>query len=71
MNSGESGEHRVFIINIDAKTGALQLDARFRDPGSDRPGVSMDGKTWPHGFRGDAFAHGAVFSRTDAAAGRK
>jgi len=63
MNSGEYGEHRLFIVNFDPKAGALQLDTRFRDQGSDRPGVSMDGKSWPHGFRGDAYAHGAVFSR--------
>jgi hypothetical protein len=63
MNSGEYADHRLFIVNFDPKAGKLELDARFRDPGSDRPGVSMDGKGWPHGFRGDAYAHGAVFSR--------
>jgi len=63
MNSGEYGEHRLFIVNFDPKSGALQIDERFRDPGSNRPGISMDGKTWPHGFKGDAYAHGAVFSR--------
>ena len=63
MNSGEYAEHRLFIVNFDKKTGRLEIDARFRDPGTDRPGVSMDGKSWPHGFRGDAYAHGAVFSR--------
>ncbi len=64
MNSGEYGEHRLFIVNFDPTEGALQLDTRFRDQGSDQPGVSMDGKSWPHGFRGGAYAHGAVFSRT-------
>lgn len=63
INSGERAEHRVFIADFDPKTGALTLDAKFRDPGSARPGISMDGKTWPHGFQGDAFPHGAVFSR--------
>lgn len=66
VNSGEYGEHRLFILNFDQKTGALTLDARFRDPASDRAGVSMDGKSWPHGFQGDAFPHGTVFSRRDA-----
>jgi len=63
INSGEYAEHRVFIANFDPRTGALSLDGRFRDRGSDRPGVSMDGKTWPHGFHGNAYPHGAVFSR--------
>lgn len=62
LNSGEYGEHRLYIVNFDPKTGALALDERFRDAGSDRPGVSMDGKSWPHGFSGDAYPHGTVFS---------
>lgn len=62
LNSGEYGEHRLLMINFDPQTGALTLDKSFHDPGSDRPGVSMDGKSWPHGFHGDAYAHGTVFS---------
>jgi hypothetical protein len=63
LNSGEYGEHRLFMINFDPQTGALTLDKNFRDPGSDIAGVSMDGKSWPRGFKGDAYAHGTVFSR--------
>ena len=63
LNSGEYGEHRIYMVNFDPRTGALALDTRFRDAGSDRPGVSMDGKSWAHGFHGDAYAHGTVFSR--------
>jgi len=62
LNSGEYGEHRLFMVNFDPQTGALTLDKTFRDRGSDQPGVSMDGKSWPHGFRGNAFPHGTVFS---------
>ena len=67
LNSGEYGDHRLFIVNFDLQTGALTLDGRFRDAGSERPGVSMDGKSWPHGFHGDAYPHGTVFSRPAAA----
>jgi hypothetical protein len=63
LNSGEYGDHRLFMVNFDPQTGALALDGRFRDAGSERPGVSMDGKSWPHGFHGDAYPHGTVFSR--------
>jgi 56kDa selenium binding protein (SBP56) len=63
LNSGEYAEHRLFVVNFNPQTGALMLDGRFRDAGSDRPGVSMDGKSWPHGFKGDAYPHGTVFSR--------
>jgi hypothetical protein len=66
LNSGEYGEHRLFMINFDPQTGTLTLDKTFRDPGSDVAGVSMDGKSWPHGFKGDAYAHGTVFSRPAA-----
>jgi hypothetical protein len=63
VNSGENAEHRMFIVDFDPATGRLRLDERFRDPGSTKPGVSWDGKTWPHGFQGNAYPHGAVFSR--------
>ena len=58
LNSGEYGEHRVYLLDFDPATGALKLDERFRDQGSNEPGVSMDAKKW-----GNAFPHGAVFSR--------
>ena len=64
LNSGEYGEHRLFILTFDPQTGTLTLDTRFRDAGSEKPGVSMDGKSWPHGFKGDAYPHGTVFSRS-------
>jgi len=66
VNSGEYGEHRIFVLNFNPQNGSLSLDGRFRDPNSPRQGVSMDGKSWPHGYRGDAYAHGVVFSRPAA-----
>jgi hypothetical protein len=68
VNSGEYADHRLFVVNLDPQTGALELDGKFRDAGSEQPGVTMDGKSWPHGFHGDAYPHGTVFSRTVAAA---
>jgi hypothetical protein len=67
LNSGEYGDHRLFIVNFDPQTGTLKLDEHFRDPDSKRAGVSMDSKSWPHGFHGDAYPHGTVFSRPSAA----
>jgi hypothetical protein len=63
LNSGEYGEHRLFMVNFDPETGSLKLDSTFHDAGSTKAGVSMDGKSWPHGFSGDAYPHGTVFSR--------
>ena len=57
---------RQRLGNFDAQTGSLVLDEHFRDPGSTHRGVSVDGKTWPHGFHSDAFPHGAVSSRSPA-----
>ncbi|MGH7522937.1 MAG: hypothetical protein ACREK8_01385 [Gemmatimonadales bacterium] len=63
LNSAGSRGDRLFIVNLDPATGALSLDNRFRDPGSNRAGISLRGKRWPHGFSGVAAPHGTVFSR--------
>jgi hypothetical protein len=55
------GEERLYVARIDPETGALSLDERFRDPGSDRPGVSFERAEWPHGPTGAARPHGSVF----------
>ncbi len=55
------GEERLYVARIDPETGALSLDERFRDPGSDRPGVSFERAEWPHGSTGAARPHGSVF----------
>jgi hypothetical protein len=63
LNSAGSMGNRLFIVNFDPATGALALDEKFRDAGSSRAGISLTGKTWPHGFAGVAAPHGTVFSR--------
>lgn len=57
------GERRIFLVTIDPETGAVALDERFREAGSDRPGWSFDRRTWPHGPGGSAVPHGSVFGR--------
>jgi hypothetical protein len=52
----------VMLLHVDPATGRLSVDERFRDAGSDRPGVSFDRTHWPHGATGRAMPHGAVFS---------
>jgi hypothetical protein len=64
LNSGGYGKsERLYIINFNPSTGAVALDDKFRDKGSDTPGISMRGRTWPHGFVAKASPHGTVFSR--------
>lgn len=55
--------HRVLLATFDSATGALSLDPRFREAGSDAPGLRLDGRTWPHGGSAAGVPHGAVFSR--------
>jgi hypothetical protein len=64
LNSGGYGRsNRLFIINFDPATGMLAVDNTFKDHGSDRAGINLSAKTWPHGFNGTAAPHGTVFSR--------
>ena len=64
LNSSGSGTgNRLFIIDFDPANGRLSFDERFRDEGSSRPGISLTGRAWPHGFTGTPVPHGTVFSR--------
>jgi len=64
LDSGENvPDRRIFMIHFNPDTGAVALDRSFRDAGSDQPGISTDGKTWPQGFLRQAHCHGVVFSR--------
>ena len=62
-SSGYVEGNRLYVLLFDPATGKLALDERFRDAGSDQPGVDMNGKKWPHGFTGNAAPHGTLFSR--------
>ncbi len=57
------GEPRIFMLTVDAETGALAVDERFRDPVGDQAGVQFGRPEWPHGATGAARPHGAVFGR--------
>ena len=61
VTSGKSGD-RMFLLKLDAATGALTIDEAFR--GEDgKPGFSFAKQAWPHGWTGEGKPHGAVFSR--------
>jgi hypothetical protein len=63
VNSAGSKPNRLYIVDVDPSTGRLAIDERFKDADGTGPGVSLTGKTWPHGFSGEARPHGTVFSR--------
>ncbi len=54
---------RVVIARFDETNGRLTIDDRFRAADGDEVGLRMEGIAWPHGGRGAAIPHGAVFSR--------
>ena len=62
-SGGYSKGNRLFVLDFDPASGRLAMDTRFRDAGSDRAGIDLGDKAWPHGFRGRAMPHGTVFSR--------
>jgi hypothetical protein len=61
VTSGKAGD-RTYLLTLDAKTGAIAIDPRFRDADG-KPGFSFDQRAWPHGWTGTGQPHGAVFSR--------
>jgi hypothetical protein len=64
LNSSDARTaNRLYVIDLDPRSGALSLDAHFRDPGDSLPGITLSRRTWPHGFTGTAMPHGTVFSR--------
>jgi hypothetical protein len=63
INAAGSPEHRIWMANVDARTGALSFDEAFRDEGASGAGFDFDRASWPHGPTGDASPHGTVFVR--------
>ena len=61
VTSGKAGD-RMYVLKLDMKMGRLTIDEGFRDADG-KPGLSMAGRQWPHGWTGDGKPHGAVFSR--------
>jgi len=62
VTSSRSTADRLYLLKLDADTGALSIDESFRDADG-APGFYFTGRDWPHGWTGAATPHGAVFSR--------
>lgn len=57
-----TGSSRVYLLDLDRKTGRLMLDERFA--GADgAPGFDFTGADWPDHAKGRYVPHGAVFTR--------
>ncbi len=57
------GKARLYLVTLDRKTGAMQIDQAFRDSAATTPGVTFVREKWPHGTTGPAIPHGSVFAR--------
>lgn len=55
-------ENRLYLLKLDQATGTLTVDNAFRDLDG-KAGFSFAEREWPHGWKGAATQHGAVFSR--------
>lgn len=64
--TGETSEDRLIMLKFDPDSGALAVDTAFH-AADGRPGFDFTNRTWPHGWKGSAYAHGAVFSRQSSA----
>ena len=61
MTDQGDGSPRIMIGRLDRVSGKISWDEKFRDAGSDRPGVSLENVAWPNGVKGKVMAHGALF----------
>jgi hypothetical protein len=61
VTSGHTPEDRLYVLKLDQATGALTVDADFRDTDG-KPGISFAERDWPQGWRGVGMPHGAVFT---------
>lgn len=55
-------EHRLFLVKMDAATGAVSMDDAFHDADG-KPGFNFENREWPHNWKGSGRPHGVVFSR--------
>lgn len=55
-------EPRLYLLQLNAATGALTLDEKFHDEAGN-PGFNLADRDWPHGWKGSGKPHGVVFSR--------
>jgi hypothetical protein len=62
VSSSKTPRERMYLLHFDEKTGALSVDRSLRDTDA-QPGFSFNERDLPHGWRGAATSHGAVFTR--------
>ncbi|MFE2586962.1 hypothetical protein [Streptomyces sp. NPDC059378] len=61
---GGDGDHRICMFNL-GNGGKVTLDRSFRDENTNKPCISFNRISWPHGETGDARPHGVLFTVSD------
>jgi hypothetical protein len=61
VTASATPDDRTYLLKFDQSRGVLAVDEAFRDMDG-QPGFSFSERDWPHGWRGTATPHGAVFS---------
>lgn len=62
VTMGGRGDPRLYLLKLDASSGAISLDEAFHDADG-KPGFNFTDRDWPHGWKGSGVPHGVVFSR--------
>jgi hypothetical protein len=55
------GDHRLYMLRLDAEEGQLRIDNAFRDETTDEVGLDFNRTRWPHGATGAARPRGLLF----------
>jgi hypothetical protein len=55
------GDHRLYMLRLDAEAGQLRVDTAFRDETTDEVGLDFNRAKWPHGATGPARPRGLLF----------
>ncbi len=57
----QEGDHRVYLLRLDPRSGRLRIDGTFQDESTHEVGVSFERAAWPHGGTGPARPAGLLF----------
>jgi hypothetical protein len=63
--TGNDGDHKVNLVDLDPATGQASLDKSFTDEFTHEVGINFNRKSWPHGDFGNAKPHSELFVVAD------
>jgi hypothetical protein len=57
----QDGDHRVYLLRLDPRSGRLRIDGSFQDELTGEVGVGFERAAWSHGETGPARPAGLLF----------